>query len=179
MKNNLLRISIFLARFILALDIILAALLVVLMILWPMNTGLFDNFRMAQDGIIFKFETTPLAEGMPLSQYGNFYFYFLCLKALLTTGIVYMIAKTAIRIIHSISSVETFRLENVQSFRHMGKLFLTWLAISLFSIKEAVEGVSISAEVEMKYAIWALICFILAEIFSEGNKLMEDNKLTI
>ncbi|MEO9870048.1 DUF2975 domain-containing protein [Ekhidna sp.] len=179
MKNNLLKLSIAVARFILVLDIFLAVLLVFFMIAWQIDVSIFDSIKMVNDSSVFKFQTSPSAEGIPLSDYGNFYFYFTCLKALIITGIIYLVLKIAIRIVRSISSIETFRIENVKSFRKMGKLFLLWFGIGLVSIKEIESSMRLITELNLQYAIWALICFILAEIFSEGNKLQEDHKLTI
>lgn len=178
MKNNILGLAVVVTKFIRALDVFLGFLLIFFMIAWPMGADFFENIRMVDDGSIFKFETTPKAERIPLSEYGTFFFYFLCLRTLIIVGIIFMILQTALKVIRSISSLETFRVENIQSFRQMGKYFLLWFLVAVPIIKQSYVF-RIGVDLNLKYAVFALICFVLAEIFSEGNKLMEENKLTI
>ncbi len=193
MNNNILRLAIFSAKFILALDILLGLILVFFMIAWPMELSLLEDIHVAQNSSIFKFETSPSFEtspeggiplSPPLSEFGTFYFYFICARSLTMVAILFKIIQLSIRIIKSISSLETFRFENVFSFRKMGQLFLIWFIVAILSIKPLTEfgvtiGVTMTTTLDFKYPLFALVCFVLAEIFKEGNKLMEDNKLTI
>ncbi|WP_424963576.1 DUF2975 domain-containing protein [Ekhidna sp.] len=189
MNNNLLRLATFAARIILALDILLGLILVFFMIAWPLELSFLEKIHMVQDSSIFTFETemttdrgVPLTP--PLSEFGAYYFYFTCVRSLTMVVILFRIIQLSIRIIKSISSVETFRFENVFSFRKMGQLFLIWFVVAIPSIKPLTEfgetiGLTMTASLDLKYALFALVCFVLAEIFKEGNKLMEENKLTI
>lgn len=189
MNNNLLRLATFAARFILALDILLGLILVFFMIAWPMELSFLKEIYIVQDSSIFTFETeltpdrgVPLSP--PLSEFGAFYFYFTCIRSLTMVAILFKIIQLSIRIIKSISSLETFRFENVFSFRKMGQLFLIWFVLAIPSIKPLTEfgetiGLTMTTTLNFKYALFALVCFVLAEIFQEGNKLMEENKLTI
>lgn len=193
MNNNLLRLATFASRFILALDILLGLVLVFFMIAWPMQLSFLEKIHIVHDSSIFKFETSPSFESIPgggiplsppLSEFGAFYFYFTCVRSLTMVAILFKIIQLSIRIIKSISSLETFRFENVFSFRKMGQLFLIWFAVAIPSIKPLTEfgeaiGLTMTASLDFKYALFALVCFVLAEIFKEGNKLMEENKLTI
>lgn len=193
MNNNILRLAIFAARFILALDIFLGLILVFFMIAWPMELSFLEEIHIVQDSSIFKFETSTSFEtstgggvplSPPLSEFGAFYFYFACIRSLTMVAILFKIIQLSIRIIQSISSLETFRFENVFSFRKMGQLFLIWFVVAIPSIKTLTEfgvtiGVTMTASLDFKYALFALVCFVLAEIFKEGNKLMEETKLTI
>ena len=179
MKNNMLKISAFFARFLQFMAITLSIILIALMIAWPFNLDVFDNFSFVNDGSIFKFETSPSNDGILLRTYSSGYFYFLAIKALIMTGILFLILRQAIRVITSISTFETFRHENSEAFRQMGKLFIVWFIIAIPGIRELEETLQISAVIHSRYIIYALICFVLGEIFSEGNKLMEENNLTI
>ncbi|MEO9483811.1 MAG: DUF2975 domain-containing protein [Ekhidna sp.] len=179
MNNKILHLAKLTTKVLLIGDILLAFILIVLMIVWQVDTSYFSDIRIVNDGSIFKFSNNPELEGMPLSRYGSPYFYFLVFRALLITGVLYLILLTALRIITSIENLETFRSENVKSFRRMGNLFLLWFALAIPTITN-INGVSsITMGLYFNYAVWALLCFVLAEIFGEGNKLMEDNKLTI
>lgn len=179
MNNNILRLAILVTKFIRALDVFLGALLAFFMIAWPLGAGFFDSITMVDDGSIFKFETAKNAEGVPLSEYGTFYFYFLCLRAMTLVVILYLILQTVLKVIRSISSLKTFQMENIESFRLMGKYFLLWFLVTIPSLKFIGSSFQIGIGLNFKYAVFGLICFVLAEIFSEGNKLMEENNLTI
>ena len=179
MNNKILRLAKLTTRLLLFGDLLLGLVLIILMIVWQIDTRFFENIRVVHDGSIFKFTNSEQAEGLPLSNYGSFYFYFLVIRALTIVGVLFLILKTAHKIISSIEHLETFRSANVASFRRMGNLFLIWFLLAIPTIKLFNGSVSISVGLYFNYAVWALICFVLAEIFSEGNKLMEDNKLTI
>lgn len=179
MKNKILRIATILAKVFLAMDVLLAGILLFLMISWAFGAGFFESISVEHDASIFKFNTKPALEGIPLSEYGSIQFYFICLQALVLTVLSFLIIQLSIKVINSIKSLETFRMENVNSFQKMGKLFMVWFFVDIPSIVQNAYTTSFSAELGLKYIVFAIICFVLAEIFSEGNKLMEDSKLTI
>lgn len=184
MNNKILSLARLTTRILLIGDIFLASILIILMITWQIDVGYFENIHVLNDGSIFKFSTSPKTGDTtlpltPLSEYGSFYFYFLVFRALLVTGVLFLILQTTLKIIRSIGNLDTFRSENVKSFRKMGNLFLVWFALAIPTITGLGGKVSFTMGLSFNYAVWALICFVLAEIFSEGNKLMEDNKLTI
>lgn len=182
MNNKILSLARLTTRILLIGDIFLASILILLMIAWQIDVGYFENIYVLSDSGIFKFSTSPKIAGVPLtplSAYGSFYFYFLVFRALLVTGVLFLILQTILKVIRSIGNLDTFRSENVKSFRKMGNLFLVWFALAIPTITGLGGQVSLTMGLYFNYAVWALICFVLAEIFSEGNKLMEDNKLTI
>ncbi len=179
MNNKILHLAKLTTRILLFGDIFLAFVLVVLMIVWQIDTSFFEDIRVVHDGSIFKFSTRDSVEGLPLSKYGSIYFHFLLIRAMIITIVLYLILQTAHRIIGSIENLETFKSENVASFRRMGNLFLVWFMLAIPTIKIVDDATNFSIGFYFNYAVWALLCFVLAEIFSEGNKLMEDNKLTI
>ncbi|WP_420577593.1 hypothetical protein [Ekhidna sp.] len=176
MNNNILKLATFAARFILLIDVLFGALFVFLMIARPLQLE-FLEYISIEGGNIIRFGKSTSPWEIPLSEYNGFFFYSRCIKALIIAGILYRIIQVAIRIIQSISNLDTFRIENVKSFRLMGKLFLIWFALDIISLHPSLSGSIV--ELSTNLVFWALICFVLAEIFSEGNKLMEDNKLTI
>ncbi len=179
MKNKYIHLAKLITRLLLLGVILLAGIIILLLILWNIDVSFFENIRVLNDGSIFKFTTKPNAQGMPLSEYSNFLFYFTCIRALTVTVAIYLILQTVLKILGSIDSLETFRKDNVKSFQKMGKLFIAWFLLAIPTIRIIDGDLSLSVGFYLMYIVWALICFVLAEIFSEGNKLMEDNKLTI
>lgn len=179
MKNKYLRSAKLITQLLLLGDLLLAGIILTLLILWNVDMSFFENIRVLNDGSIFRFTTKPNAQGIPLSEYNNFLFYFTCIRALSVTAVIYVVLKTVLKILGSIHNLETFRKDNIQSFQKMGKLFLLWFLLAIPTIRMIDGDLSLSVGFYLTYVVWAVICLVLAEIFAEGNKLMEDNKLTI
>ena len=178
MKNKYIGLAKTATKIILFGDLLLAGILIVMTILWQVDISYFDHIQVENEGSIFKFTTSTDKVKFPLSQYGDL-FYFVCFRALIVTGILFLILRTALQVLSSIDSLETFKSDNVKSFRRMGKLFIIWFTIAIPTIRTINDKLTMTIGFYLTYIVCALICFVLAEIFSEGNKLMEDNKLTI
>lgn len=177
MKNNLLNISLMITRVVQGISLLLIALLTGIMILWAFNADVLSNYVAVDDGITFNLSSE--AQQNRLHQVPDGYFYFQSIGALGVCIILLLIVTRFKTIIESIRSLKTFREENVRNFRTIGIYFLIWLIWSLpdLSISDGQTGFSLS--ISFNYAIWALVCFVLAEIFAEGNRLMQENQLTI
>jgi hypothetical protein len=179
MNNKILQVARALTWVLLIGTGLIALISLIGMILWPLQLEFMDNLRVMQNGRGFTFTTEPGVEGTPMREFKPAPFYFLCGKILLIATILYLILRVALSIIQSISNLDTFRHENVSSFRKIGMLFLAWMVVDIPSLAHSGDSFTLTMQLTFSYAIYALICFILAEIFSEGNNLMEEQKLTI
>jgi hypothetical protein len=109
------------------------------------------------------------------------YFKFTCIFALLFLSI-----KEFQNIIQSVKRLDTFRLNNILSFRKIGKYLILYFMLTLLyftlSFKNTLyfgQGGFSQTSISFTPLLFALISFILAEIFKEGNKLQQENELTI
>jgi hypothetical protein len=109
------------------------------------------------------------------------YFKFACIFALLFLSI-----KEFQNIIQSVKRLDTFRLNNILSFRKIGKYLILYFMLTLLyftlSFKNTLyfgQGGFSQTSISFTPLLFALISFILAEIFKEGNKLQQENELTI
>ena len=85
----------------------------------------------------------------------------------------------AIKQFQDVLNLETFKTTNVQAFHRIGIYCLiisglSWITMWVFG-NYHVSGFHI----DFDFLIIALLAFIFAEIFKEGNQLMEENKLTV
>ncbi|WP_295177856.1 DUF2975 domain-containing protein [uncultured Christiangramia sp.] len=85
----------------------------------------------------------------------------------------------AIKQFQDVLNLETFKTTNVQAFHRIGIYCLiisglSWITMWVFGDYH-VSGFHI----DFDFLIIALLAFIFAEIFKEGNQLMEENKLTV
>lgn len=78
-----------------------------------------------------------------------------------------------------IESLESFKKSNVLSLKKIAK-YLLFIFIGNFYVFIGFEEGSFSA-INISYStlILAILSLILAEVFKEGNQLMEENRLTV
>jgi hypothetical protein len=177
MKNKILHLALVVTRIIMILVITIGTLLLGVMIYWPFDPSLFDLFYFStENGLTI---TTEAEKGTKLESIEAGYFYFLSLKGLIELSLFYLILRNVIGVVKSIESLKTFHQANIKAFRRMGRLFVVWFLIEIPEVNLSALDTSIALQVVPGYAVGALICFVLAEIFSEGNQLMEENQLTI
>lgn len=83
------------------------------------------------------------------------------------------------KILKSVQSLETFRNDNVKSFRCIGQYVFVYFILSSFYWYQFNEIGFSGFAFSFTPLIIMLFAFILAEIFKEGNLLLEDKELTI
>lgn len=109
------------------------------------------------------------------------YFKFTCIFILLFLSI-----KEFQNIIQSVKRLDTFRLNNILSFRQIGKYSILYFILTLLyfilNFNNTLyfgQGGFSQTSISFTPLFFALISFILAEIFKEGNKLQQENELTV
>jgi hypothetical protein len=79
------------------------------------------------------------------------------------------------KVIESISSLKTFTAANVKSFQNISLYTLIIFSIQLLKLSPDKIGFSI----HFSTIIGSALAIILAEVFKEGQKLLEENELTV
>lgn len=109
------------------------------------------------------------------------YFKFTCIFILLFLSI-----KEFQNIIKSVKRLDTFRLNNILSFRQIGIYSILYFILTLLYFTLTFnntlyfgQGGFSQTSISFTPLLFALISFILAEIFKEGNKLQQENELTV
>jgi hypothetical protein len=101
------------------------------------------------------------------------------LKACLMMVGYLLVVRESLLVVDSIQSLETFRQRNITSFRKIGQLFIALFLVNLFHFGMDDGAWELTIQFEPIYLLGTLIGYVLAEIFREGNNLMEEQKLTI
>ncbi len=175
-RNTLLKISLVLGRIAQIMLIVVAVGLIIIFGIWLFKEEVLSNFYFVVTGHGFQITNNPGdSSAIALSDTGTSVIIFNLIKGLMVLCILYFIIHQGISVIKSIRRLSTFRSDNVLAFRRMGGLFLLWFLIDIISVSQDAMNIKI----EPNHLIGSLICFILAEIFREGNRLMEENNLTI
>ncbi|MCM4160538.1 DUF2975 domain-containing protein [Antarcticibacterium flavum] len=105
--------------------------------------------------------------------------YFNYLKFAGILFLIYLSISQFQKVLQSVRKLETFHQANVDAFKNIGYYCLLITAFSIFNYWEFGNHATTSFSVSLDILLVALIAFILAEIFKEGNNLMEENKFTV
>ena len=128
----------------------------------------------SSSGLTFSTESPTEQEYPP---FGILAFYLL--KTVVSLLITYLILRTSLKVVQSIQSLETFHNRNIIYFRKIGHFAMVLFLLNVFSLSENGDSLQFTVELRLWYLLAALICYILSEIFKEGNSLLEESKLTI
>ncbi len=191
-RNKLLYLAHVVTKVIRALILLGLVLLVIVFIHWQFNMDDYKSVQVSVDSgslSISESKTERAEPTLPISKtsgktvYLNdlnpFSIYFTFLQLVASLVLSYFIAREVIRILKTVQESQPFNAGNITSFRRMGYLCLSIAALNCIRLLIAKQTLSVTFSVDYTLLIFMLITFILAEIFSEGQKLYEQDKLTI
>jgi hypothetical protein len=120
-----------------------------------------------------------LGKELPIRDISNFSLYILSFQFVVGTLLLILVVRELLNIIRSVKGVKTFQTKNVQSFRKIGLQCLVLAVLRGFYFLDA-EGISrMGFSLDFSLVAFVLAAYIMAEIFKEGNKLFEQDQLTI
>jgi len=83
------------------------------------------------------------------------------------------------KVIKSVKTITTFQQQNVLSFRSIGKYMIFYFLLNSITYYGFEQGNQTGFSLEFTPLIITLFAYILAAIFNEGNRLAEENSLTV
>ncbi len=198
-RNPLLYLALLFSKAIRVVLFLGLVLLVIIFIHWHLNPGYYKSVQVAVDnGSIFFFEgKTETAKPVPhlpnnsylpggvsgkrvyLNDLNPFSFYFTFFQLFLSILLSYFIMQEVIRLLKSVQESQPFNAANIRSFRRLGYLCLSITVLNSLHFLYTNQTSFVSFSINYTLLIFMLITFILAEIFREGQKLYEQEKLTI
>ncbi|PWJ57089.1 Protein of unknown function (DUF2975) [Dyadobacter jejuensis] len=107
----------------------------------------------------------------------SLYFNYLQIIGILT--LIFLTVKEFLKVIESVKLIETFHQRNILSFQKMCKYLFVIFILSSITIVNAQEANLYSYSLRFTPIILSLAALIMAEIFKQGNQLLEENQLTI
>ena len=102
--------------------------------------------------------------------------YFKCVGVLLC---LFLSIKEFQKVMLSVKNLQTFKRENVLSFKRIGKYLFGFFLLTSYTAISFEKGAFSSTHINLTPLLFVLVAFIMAEIFKEGNALEEENDLTI
>lgn len=159
----------------------------IVLIHWHFDPGFYANVKVTEAGNIYwrgpKAGEAKFPGELSLSEFLPFTIYVLYLQGVVRFIVLFLIVSALERVIRSVKSLETFRTENSSLFRQIGKyfLFLFWISAFRFEARGDLSNMhtDITFDADLTPLILMLAAYVLAEIFKEGNKLYEEEQLTV
>lgn len=105
--------------------------------------------------------------------------YFNYIKLSIVLFFSFLCIKEFQNVIESVKEIKTFQKRNVSSFTRIGNYLLIIFILMCYSSITFEQGGISSLNISFTLLIPSLIAYIMAEIFKEGSKLSEENKLTV
>ena len=187
-RNSLLSIANFFCQFFKLFFGVSITLITIFFLHFQFDKNFYDEWNFEKPGndslILIKSESSIgekslIDEKQKLSGWNKVSLYFNYLKY--TTILIFLVLSINQfrRVLESVRKLETFHQTNVQAFKKIGNYCLLMGGLSVFSYLEFGNYAVSSFTIPFNVLFMALIAFILAEIFKEGNHLMEENELTV
>lgn len=111
----------------------------------------------------------------------NFSYYFNWVQISLQIALLFKVWSNLLMVLNSLNSLETFISENSQRFKTTAYLLMGLFGLNLFHFYDSPDWVSASLKWQMDFSIlfFALGAFVMAEVFSEGKRLADEQKLFV
>lgn len=105
--------------------------------------------------------------------------YFNYIKLSIILLLVFLCVKEFQNIIESVKEIKTFQKRNISSFKKTGKYILIVAILMSYTSYSFQQGGTSGFQISLTPLILSLLAYIMSEIFKEGYKLSEENKLTV
>ncbi len=114
-----------------------------------------------------------------LSEISPIMVYWLLLRTSLFVFLSIKMIQSALRIISSMQSLQTFYLGNIKHLRSIGLFAFFSFLLSIFNFYYSQGGFNFHFKTAFAPLILAIASYVLAEVFREGAKLVEEKNLII
>lgn len=187
-KNSLLSVANFFCNFFKLLIGILIIAITIAFIHFQFDRDFYNEWSMEkpENGSVIRFEREAFLgqngkelEKLKVTDWKTVSLYFTYLKFTATLILFFLAIHQFSKVLKSVRRLKTFKAINVGAFRKIGYYCLGIAALSFFNYWGFENYTKSSISVSLDVILIALIAFILAEIFKEGNILMEENQLTV
>ena len=134
----------------------------------------FNSYKIHEDG---KVPTDSEVFAIDELTMGSLYFNYI--KVALVVVLGFLCVKEFQKVIESVKGIKSFQRRNVSSFRRIGKYLVVIFFLLSYSSFTFQQGGMSGFYLSFDLLVLSLLAFIMAEIFKEGNNLLEENELTV
>mgnify|MGYP006266416531 CR=1 FL=1 len=148
----------------------------------PATLGMFsaDNFYVSEELDSISWSTDELEEGVDLSQMPVWLGVAVSVYWFIIGAIYVLILNQVSRLLNSMEAISTFYEGSIEAFRKITRLFVALFVVSLVALSwKGADSYTFGIEADPIYLVYALIAWVLTEVFKEGNRLHEETKYTV
>lgn len=111
----------------------------------------------------------------------TFSYYFNWVQISLQITLLFLVWTNLLRVLKSVASFETFISNNSTRFRSIALLILALFASNLFHFFHSpdLESATLKWQMDFSTLFFALGAFVLAEVFKEGKRMADEQKLFV
>lgn len=114
-----------------------------------------------------------------LSQVSAGMLYWLYLRTLVIMTLTFFMFRSVRRILGSIKSLKTFCQDNIIAFQRIGKYALGIFVLTSFNLWIVPGDSDVNLNLALGPLLVGIFSLVMAEVFKEGNQLIEDRNLMI
>ncbi|WP_035479288.1 DUF2975 domain-containing protein [Gelidibacter mesophilus] len=182
-KNNLLNLAIVICKILQSFHIVALIVLTVLFVHIQIDGNFYSDkvITVENQNLTYNASMAMNSEnkGQTLDQMSTVTLYLTYIKYAGILAFLFFSIREFQKIIKSVKNLATFQNMNFKSFRRIGQYVFIYFLLSSFYSYEFGFNSYIGFIPSLTPLTVTLVAFIMAEIFKEGNLLMEDKELTI
>ncbi len=141
-----------------------------------------DGFKAGYGVNAFQWHPSSTITGKPslqLSELPTAMIYWLYLRAVIFFAITLLIIREIDYILKSVASLKTFYDQNEEHFRKIARWALIGFILSCFNFSYLDTGFQLDFKLVFPPLLLSIGSLVLAEIFSEGKELSEDQRMIV
>jgi hypothetical protein len=180
--NNLLKIADWVFRIGAWGSVLLAVLFLGIGVHWSFDRSAYDAIRFSENGLglVYSFsETSSTASSSELSEVWDLAFYASMLKAILYFLVTARMLWIGSGVVRAVLDKGAFLHHNAKALKQLAYGFLVLMLIAAFHIQMTDVHFSFTFNVSFGYLAATMGCFVLSQVFAEGQDLAEENQHTI
>lgn len=189
MKNDpIIKYAIALSKTVLWLCYIFFTAFIVMLIHWHFNPEGYGNVDVTNsfkagfgvsDIKVYTGEKSQKAGEIMFSKLNHIMVYWLLLRASFFFGLTVAIIRRIVHILQSMKDISTFYHANINHFQTMAKYGFIVFFISCFNFSYINGEFDFHFTIAFGPLLFAMACLVLAAVFKEGKRLLEDQNMII
>ena len=183
-KNKVLLFTSLLTKTVFFFSVLIYLLFILVISHWHFNQSFYEHWYLKngfQAGLdSFHINITEKdSEGISLSKLSHSMIYWLLLRTSIILFLVLTILRKLLNIIKSISSLQTFYDHNIKTFKSLSIIGFILSGIGFFNFG-IVDGITnVHFTIPFGSLLFSAACLVLAEVFKEGKKLLDDSNAIV
>lgn len=183
MQNRVIQSALLLTRLSLWLAIAVYGVMIFMLVYWLIDPTHFDQWVIVNPFIAgsagFQVQRTPVDQGIALSGLSAGMMYWLAIRTTFFFLLVFLALRKVLKVLNSVNATKVFHPDNVKNFKQLAMIGLIYAILCTVNFG-VIDGIStVNLAIPFEPLLFAAGCWVLSEIFAEGQRLKEDSNSII